>query len=191
MTQTLPRRIENPVTGDVIDFIASPLMGDGETLIFRSSLPGYAAGAPMHSHADMLEIFEVEYGALEIDLVGGDIRLLGPGERIEISPGTEHGFRNPLDTETRFLNISTPGIELEKFLRAMFGLAAEGRTNAAGMPTDPRAMAVAMGQSDMRFAGAPQGLQRILIAALAAAARWTGIERGVTRHWSPASGART
>lgn len=190
MNHALPRRIENPVTGDVIEFIASPLLGDGDTLVFRSMLPGFAAGAPLHLHADMLEIFEVEYGALEVDLGNGDVRLLGPGERIEIALGTEHGFRNPLDTETRFINISTPGIELEKFLRAMFGLAADGRTNADGMPSDPRALAIALGRSDMHFAGAPSGIQKIAVAILAAIARWTGVEHSVTRHWSPLSGAR-
>ncbi len=187
MQHVLPRHIANTVTGDRIDFIQSPLMGDGDVLIFRSTLPALADGAPLHSHADMMEIFEVEYGALEIDLGGGKRRLLGPYERIEIAPGTPHGFRNPLDSETRFLNISTPGLELEKFLRAMFGLANEGKTNAAGMPTDPRAMAIALHSSDMIFSGAPTKLQKMLVVLLAVLARWTGVEARVMRHWQPES----
>lgn len=182
-----PRTIHNPVTGDLITFLASPMSGDGDTLVFRCLLPGGAAGAPLHSHAEMTETFIVESGALEIDLGGGNVRILGPGEEVRLEPGTEHGFRNPLETETCFLNVSTPGLELEKFLRAIYGLAAEGRANADGMPESPLAMAAALAETDMAMAGVPAPLQRGAVRLLARIADWTGASRPVRRIWASAA----
>jgi len=183
--ETLPRHIENPVTGDRIHFLASPLLGDGDALMFRCWLPPQAAGAPLHTHADMEEVFLVESGALEMLLEGGETRLLGPGERITIAPGMPHGFRNPLDGETVFLNISTPGYELEKFLRMLYGLANEGRTRPDGMPSDPRALAIAIRQTGMRFVGIPALAQKLLVEILAFVADLSGTGRSLARHWVP------
>lgn len=186
----LARDIHNPVTGDRIRFLTSPLAGEGETLSFRCWLPGGAIGAPLHSHAAMTETFIVEAGVLEIDLGGGDVRQLRPGERIVLAPGTDHGFRNPSAGETRFLNISSPGIELEKFLRAIYGLAAEGAAKADGMPADPLALAVALADTDMTMAGVPPRLQRGLVRGLARLAQWTGAARRVRAIWAaPVAGA--
>jgi mannose-6-phosphate isomerase-like protein (cupin superfamily) len=182
-----PRTIHNPVTGDLITFLASPMSGDGDTLVFRCQLPGGAAGAPLHSHAEMTETFIVESGVIEIDLGGGAIRQLGPGEEIRLEPGTEHGFRNPLESEARFLNVSTPGLELEKFLRAIYGLAADGRAGPDGMPTSPLALAAALADTDMAIAGAPLPVQRAAVRILARIAEWTGAARAVRQLWMPSA----
>lgn len=46
----LPSDIHNPVTGDMIAFLASPLSGEGEMLRFRCTLPPHGAGAPLLWH---------------------------------------------------------------------------------------------------------------------------------------------
>lgn len=182
-----PRSIHNPVTGDRMDILASPMSGEGDTLVFRCQLPGHAAGAPLHSHAEMIETFIVESGALEIDLGAGAVRRLGPGEAIRLEPGTEHGFRNPLPSETCFLNIATPGLELEKFLRAIYGLAAQGQAGPDGMPANPLALATALAATDMTMAGVPAPVQRGAVRLLARIARWLRADRDVRRIWAPAA----
>lgn len=171
----LPRRIVNPVTGDIIHFIASPMLGDGDQLIFRGILPAGAMGAPLHSHDEMTETFEVESGALTIAQANGAVRRLEQGERIVIEPGTPHGFSNPMGSETRFITTATPGAELEEFLRTLYSLAAQGRVKPDGSPSDPLAMAVALERMDMRITAIPGAVQRLLVGALAWIARRTGV----------------
>lgn len=173
----LPRRIANAKTGDRIEFLSSPLLGEGETLIFRCTLPPRALGAPLHTHDRMHEIFEVESGMLDIDLGHGRKRLIGPGERIEIAPGVRHGFRNPLDVETRFVSISTPGEGLESFLRTIYAMGATGEGDSPRLPSDPRIMALALRHADTVFAGVPRPLHQMLVRVLAWLGRMAGFER--------------
>lgn len=189
----MERRIINAVTGDRIDFWSSPMMGDGEELVFAGTLAPLAAGAPVHVHGGITETFAVEYGALEIDLGGGERRLLGPGDEIVLAPGTPHGFRNPLECETRFLTTATPGMELERFLRTMYALANDGRTNAAGEPNNPLLMALTLEPMDMTMVGAPRGPQRVLVKVLANIARAVGLSVAPIRQpaFPPREGERT
>nr|WP_282099686.1 cupin domain-containing protein [Qipengyuania qiaonensis] len=129
-------------------------------------MPAQAAGAPLHVHETMAETFADDSGALAIDLGKAGKRLLGPGEEITIPPGTPHGFRNPLSIETVFVTTATPGAELERFLRTMYDLANNGRTDASGAPRNPVDLAAALAPMDMTIAPLPRTLQRVLVRAL-------------------------
>jgi len=178
---TLTRTIHNPVTGDHIAFLASPLSGEGEMLRFRCTLPPHGAGAPLHVHDTMTETFAVEAGVLEIDLGSEQTRLLGPGEAIAIHPGMLHGFRNPGDAPVTFVTTADPGEGLESFLRGMYALAAAGETDAAGMPRDPRVLGELLHSGNLVMPGIPRGLQRIVLALMRFAARLTGADRRLER----------
>ena len=180
----MDRIIENAVTGDRIHFWSSPMMGDGDELVFRGTLPGFGAGAPLHVHDEMTESFEVESGTLEIELGNGQKMMLSPGEQLTLAPGTPHGFRNPSAEEAIFVTTASPGIELERFLRSMYGLANEGLTNAAGAPRNPLAMAAVLERMDMTMVGVPRSVQRIAIGWLGAIARRTRITAQLDRHSS-------
>lgn len=183
MPATLSRRLHNPVTGDRLEILASPLMDGGDTFLFRCILQPGAAGAPLHCHAEMHESFIVEAGMLTVDLGNGRVHQLTTGERIDLQPGTDHGFRNDGDIEVRFLTAANPGLELEKFLRAVHGLAAEGQAGRVGMPRDPRALGTAMAELDMVMAGLPARIQRPVVRTLAALGRCAGVSGRVARHW--------
>ena len=178
---TLTREIHNPVTGDTIAFLASPLSGDGEMLRFRCILPPHGAGAPLHIHDTMTEAFAVEAGVLEVDLGGGVTCLLAAGESIVIGPGTQHGFRNPGDAPVTFVTTADPGEGLETFLRGMYALAAAGKTDAAGMPRDPRALGELLHIGNLVMPGIPRLLQRALLGLLRVAAWLTGADRRLER----------
>lgn len=178
---TLNREIHNPVTGDRIAFLASPLAGEGDLLRFRCTLPPHGAGAPLHVHDTMIETFAVEAGVLEIDLGHGQTRLLTAGEDIAIAPGTPHGFRNPGAAPVVFVTTADPGEGLETFLRGMYALAAAGETDAAGMPRDPRALGELLHSGNLVMPGIPRVIQRALLAVLRFAAWLTGADRRLAR----------
>jgi mannose-6-phosphate isomerase-like protein (cupin superfamily) len=178
---SLTREIHNPVTGDAIVFLASPLSGEGDMLRFRCTLPPHGMGAPLHTHDTMTETFAVEDGLLEIDLGGGQTRLLGPGEDIAIAPGTPHGFRNPGDVPVTFVTTADPGEGLETFLRGMYALAAAGETDAPGMPRDPRALGELLHSGNLVVPGIPRVIQRMVLALLRLAAWLTGADRRLQR----------
>lgn len=177
LSSRLPADIHNPVTGDRIDFLASPLSGDGAELRFRCTLPPQGAGAPLHVHDTMTETFKVESGVLEVSLGGGRTVLLSAGEAIAIPPGNPHGFRNPGDAPVVFLTTADEGEGLETFLRGMYALAAAGETNGAGMPRDPRALGLLLHYGNLVMVGVPRGLQNALLGLLGWAARVTGADR--------------
>jgi len=187
-THPAPRRIDNPVTGDRIEFLASPLHGDAGPLIFRCTLAPNAKGSPLHLHRTIAESFRVERGILEMEIgSAGEARSLFAGEGVDVAPGQAHGFRNPLSEPTIFVSTVSPGAQFEKFLRAMYGLAADGRTNADGMPTDPRALALTLHYADLVIPALSRSAQSALVGALTGLARMTRLERDFDRYW-PATG---
>jgi mannose-6-phosphate isomerase-like protein (cupin superfamily) len=182
------RRIENPVTGDRIEFLASPLHGDAGPLIFRSTLAPNAKGSPLHFHRTIAETFEIERGELLMEIgAAGRFQALTAGARVELAPGAPHSFRNPLGEETVFVSTATPGAAFEKFLRAMFGLADDGKTNAEGMPSDPRALALTLQYADLVIANIPNALQTVLVGGLADLGRIARLERRFERYWPQAA----
>lgn len=177
MRKLLQRQIENAATGDRMIFIKSPLLGDGDALVFRGVLPAHAAGAPLHSHDAMTETFLVESGVLEIDLGDGTTKLLLAGDELTILPGTRHGFRNPLDSETRYVTTADPGAGLETLLRTIYDLGSPKSVGGPGrIPRGIFVMASAMARTDMVLAGVPRWLQRSLLAFMAVIAQSLGLE---------------
>lgn len=177
----LQSQIHNPVTGDRITFLSSPLSGEGEVLRFRCTLPPNGAGAPLHVHDAMTESFAVEAGVLAIELGKGETRLLFAGDTIAIAPGTPHGFRNPADAPVVFVTTADPGEGLESFLRGMYALAAAGETDAAGMPRDLRALGELLYRGNLVLPVVPRVLQRAALGLLRFAARLTGADRRLDR----------
>lgn len=185
-----PRRILNPVTGDRIEFLSSPLHGESGPLVFRCTLPPDAKGSPLHLHRTIFETFDVEQGALEMEVAAaGNVRTLSAGDRVDLAPGLAHSFRNPLSETTVFVSTASPGAAFEKFLRSMYGLAAEGGTNSEGMPKDPRALALTLHYADLVIPALPRGAQAALVNALTGLARLTGLERDFDRYWPGADQA--
>lgn len=181
-----PRRLVNPVTGDETEILNSPLSGEAGPLIFRTRLAPEAAGSPLHFHRSIDETFEVESGALvmEAGARGAHVTLRG-GDSLSLPAGTRHSFRNRLAEPTVCVSTCTPGAGFEKFLRTMYGLAAAGETDADGMPSGPRALALALGFADLVIADLPVALQAPLLGGLRSFARATGVETAVNRFWTP------
>ena len=109
--------------------------------------------------------------------VGDEIRLLKPGQSALALPETLHNFSNPSAQPTRFLIELRPGhTGFEQALSIAYGLAADGKTNEASLPTNLYHLAVVF----MLGEGMVPGVFALLMPVfrfLAARAREKGIEQ--------------
>ena len=87
-------------------------------------------------------------------LVGGETRILRPGERAVAENNVLHRFRNPTGSPTKFLVELRPGhAGFEKAIKAGYGLAADGLTASNGAPKNSYHLAVLLGWSEIRMPG--------------------------------------
>ena len=125
--------------------------GGDSTLIEIEVAPG--GGNAPHFHKTYEEHFEVIEGCLEV-LVGGETRILRPGEKAVAAKNVLHRFRNPTGAPTRFLVELRPGhAGFEKAIQAGYGLAADGLTGSNGAPKNIYHLAVLLGWSEIRMPG--------------------------------------
>ena len=131
-----PRRRHDrePVTGETVYFVRTAADTDGELVEIEVSVEADGAVAAAHVHPYQSERFEVLEGTLEFRR-GRDKVVAGPGEVVTVPAGAAHSFRNVGGTTARFRCEVRPALQFERFLETLFGLAADGKTNAKGMPT--------------------------------------------------------
>ena len=122
--------------------------GGGMGLFELTVAPG-ARVPPPHSHPGNEEIVYVLEGRLRYS-VDGEVRDLGPGDRMVTPPGSVHAFANPHGATARALIILTPDIGLQYF-RDIAALA-----GAPGGP-DPAKMAALMSRYGLKLAAPPKG----------------------------------
>ena len=98
-------------TGERITFLqADPLVMDDEIP------PGQGRQQP-HVHPEQTEGFEVLRGSYTL-VVDGEERVLGPGDRAEVPPGTPHSGWTEGATTLRIT--FTPALRWEQFVRRLF-----------------------------------------------------------------------
>ena len=129
----LERTIENPVTGERYTFLATAEETSGELLKLKAEIPAGTPGVPLHYHLTFTEEFEVLEGRLDLR-VGEDQLVLGSGESAMLPLGTPHRFWNSSNEPAAFEAEIGPARKMEQSLRAMVGLAVDGKTNKRGVP---------------------------------------------------------
>ena len=172
--------LEHPVTGERViwrkvaaDTRGELLQGD---LFARPG--GYVAAA--HIHPNQEERFEVLSGTLKLR-VGGEERLLSPGEVAAIPPGQSHVWWNAGEDDVHVIGEFRPALRTEVFFETFFGLATDGKTNHKGLP-NPMHLAVLMREykDELHLARPPLMAQKALFTPLAAVGRLLGY-----RGWYP------
>jgi quercetin dioxygenase-like cupin family protein len=98
--------------------------------MFELTVPPGARVPPPHSHTDNEEIAYVLEGRLRYS-VDGEVRDLGPGERMYTPRGAVHGFSNPHDRPARALIVLTPDIGAQYFRDVAAVAGAPGGPNPA------------------------------------------------------------
>lgn len=166
--------IDNPVTGERGIVRRAP---DSDSAMLVADLyarPG-AAVVGEHVHPHSTESFTIVRGTLGLRLDGVESRAES-GTRVVIPPGTAHDWWNA-GTDTAWVIVEVdPGRRFEAMIRNLYGLARDGRTDAAGRPGLLQAAVLAREFDDtIRFTSPPRAVQRPVFAALAPLARLRGL----------------
>jgi Cupin domain len=142
---------------------------------------GFVSGGE-HVHDNCSEQFQVLSGSMTF-VVNGAKRTLGPGEQFTVPPGAWHRWWNSGDGEVRTQVRVDPALRVEEAILVMWGLCADGHTNAKGMPSPLLGALLATRYWDeVRFRQPPEIVQRVLLPPLAALARALGKERTIDRY---------
>ena len=174
--------IENPVTGERIEFTQTAADTNGELLAFELTLDpdGHVPGT--HIHPTQEERFEVVSGTMRFRMNGRKI-VAGPGETVVIPAGARHKFANGGDTAAVVRVEVRPALRMEDLLETTVRLAEEGKTNRKGMPKPVHlALFVREFEPEVRAPFPPPAVVKALMAPLAAIGRG----RGHAERYAPA-----
>lgn len=120
MSQTPPGRLrlENRHTGEVLE-MRRRRVDDELVLELRGTLPPHEDGPPLHIHFLEDETGKVTAGTLSAE-VGGRRIDAGPGESVTLPRGVPHRWWNEGDEPLAFEGDVRPGIDLDRYLQAIF-----------------------------------------------------------------------
>ncbi len=165
---------ENRIQGDRFVVREGSEETGGERLTGDLYIRPGGAVAGKHVHSYITECFEVVSGTVRFHRGGSD-EIAGPGQRVEIPPGTVHDWWNVGEDEAHVLIEIRPGARFELMIQNLFGLANDGKTNTRGVP---RLLPLALFSREFRregeFIRPPRVVQRLLFAALAPLGRARG-----------------
>jgi mannose-6-phosphate isomerase-like protein (cupin superfamily) len=180
-TTNLERTIENPVTGERYTSLATAEETNGELLKVKAEIPAGTPGVPLHYHLTFTEGFEVLEGRLDL-LVGEGHLVLGSDESAMVPLGTAHRFWNAGSKPAIFEAEIRPARKMEQSLRAMVGLARDGKTDDRGVPKNIFELALLYELSESYIVGMPLFLQRGVFGILARLARGRGYDPEFSRY---------
>ena len=157
-------RLENPVTGEAVVFHRTSVETNGESVLVETIVRPGGFVAAAHVHPYQSERFQVLEGRLGLK-VGEQEFIALPGAMHVVPPDTPHRFWNAGEGAARFLCEVRPALGFESLIETMFTLAAEGKTNAKGMPNPLRLAMIAKAHFDtVRLPFPPAWLQRLGLA---------------------------
>ena len=180
-TTNLERTIENPVTGERYTFLATAEETNGELLKVKAEIPAGTPGVPLHYHLTFTEGFEVLEGRLDLRVGEGHL-VLGSDESAMVPLGTAHRFWNAGSKPAIFEPEIRPARKMEQSLRAMVGLARDGKTDDRGVPKNIFELALLYELSESYIVGMPLFLQRGVFGILARLARGRGYDPEFSRY---------
>jgi quercetin dioxygenase-like cupin family protein len=166
--------IENPITGERVTFRRTAADTEGAVVVVEVFVKPHGFVAARHVHPNQEERFEILSGALEL-MVGADTLTAQAGDRVVVSPGTPHSFRNAGHETAHFVCEVRPALQFESLLETMYTLAADGKTNGKGMPNPLRLAVVARAHFDtVQLPFPPARLQQLGLALAAPLGRLLG-----------------
>jgi mannose-6-phosphate isomerase-like protein (cupin superfamily) len=168
----MARRWTNPRTGAWIELSSEG--GDG---VLERVMKPHTGKADPHLHLDYVESFEIVEGTATIDLDGRRIQA-GPGERVELPPGTAH--RNPYNETDADLHLrhraSPGGVFVDSFVSALGHHVENDTVNEQGEFSQLQLFVVLHGTRAKSYrTGIPVALQKPVIPLGALVGRMRGL----------------
>jgi quercetin dioxygenase-like cupin family protein len=178
--------IWNPLTGEKAMLVESAEESGGTRIVadFAVEAGGFVPGGE-HVHDHLAEHVEVRAGRITFAL-DGEERTLAVGEQLTVAPGRWHRWWNAGQDEVQIRARVEPALRFEEAIGVIWGLCADGHTNAEGRPSPLFGALVATRyRREVRFRRPPDAVQRLLFPPLAALARLRGHERTIERYLDP------
>ncbi len=168
--------IANPVTGEKVVFLQTGGDTGGELLQFDMFVEPGGAVAAEHVHPSQTEQFIVKKGELCLQN-GGNEEMYNAGDETTIPPGTSHVWWNSGSSELHVRVELRPASRFDAFLRSLFALAQDDKTDAQGLPNTLQLAVMMQEYADVIYPSSPpRSLQKILFAVLAPIGRALGYE---------------
>jgi mannose-6-phosphate isomerase-like protein (cupin superfamily) len=173
----------NPLTGEKALLVESADESGGARIVtdFAVERGGFVPGGE-HVHDHCAEHFEVRSGRITF-ILDGEERTLAAGEQVTVVPGTWHRWWNAGEDEVQVRVRVEPAMRFEEAILVVWGLCADGHTNADGRPSPLLGAVVATRyRRELRYRSPPDAVQRFLFPPLAAIARLLGRERKIEQY---------
>lgn len=173
----------NPLTGEKSLLIESAEETAGARIVvdFAVEEGGFVSGGT-HAHDICAEHFDVQEGRITF-VVDGKEQTLGPGEQVTVHPGSWHRWWNSGEGEVRVRVRIEPALRFQEMILIIWGLCADGHTNAQGVPSPlAGALLLTRYRDEIRSRKPPQLVQRLLFPPLAALARRRGMQQTFDRY---------
>lgn len=111
-------RLENRHTGEVLEIERRRRNGES-SFVLRGTLPAHRQGPPIHVHLLEDEEGLVVSGTLSAE-VGGRRVTVPSGQAVRLPRGVPHRWWNDGDEELRFEGVTSPAVDLDRYLHAIF-----------------------------------------------------------------------
>ena len=156
------KRISNPVTNQIIEFIATSEETRGEQLEMLATWEPHSMKPAAHYHPYQDEIFKVLEGELTL-ILNGKTNLLHRGDSVHIPAKAVHAMWNNSKEKTVVNWKVFPAYKTEYFFETAMGLAMDGKTSKNGMPGILQfALLARKYRNEFRLSRVSYGFQRIL-----------------------------
>lgn len=166
--------IDNPVSGERIEFLRTAADTNGELLEIELTLAADGRVPGAHVHPEQEERFHVLEGTMKFRL-GLRTIVAEAGDTVVVPAGRVHKFTNGSDGPARARVQVVPALDMEGLLTTTAELAHDGHVLRSGMPK-PLHLALFVGRvrREVRAPFPPAPLVHALLAPLAALAQRRG-----------------
>ena len=145
---------------------------------------GFVPGGE-HRHNHCTEHFAVEKGEITF-LVNGAEQKLTAGQELSLPPGTWHRWWNSGEGEVQLRATVEPALRFEEMILAIWGLCADGHTNAQGTPSPLLgALLLSRYRREIQLREPPAAVQALVFPELALIARLLRKGRVLDRYLDP------
>ena len=161
-----PNELRNRANNRLV-FCQTGIETNGALLEMEASYPPHSPQPPDHYHPRQAERFQVLQGTFRTN-IGGVEKTFAVGDTFTVPANTNHWMHNISDTEGCLLWQVRPALQTQAFLEMMWGLEADGKTNANSVPNLLQlAVILKTYSNEFRATSPPYWIQRLLFGILA------------------------